>query len=323
MSLDDLERRGAGRAPQRGVRPSPVRMAAVSSIAVVVLAVTGIAVAELGGGSSHRHVSAPPSRHHGTSTGKASSASTTASATTGSPGTAPVPILAYQVIAPTPPGAASPDLYVPPDEFAAQMQALKAAGWHAVTMNQLEAYWTRGLSLGPGKPIVLTFDTGYRSQYTNALPVLKQLGWVGTENLRVNGLPPGEGGLTDSEIRGLLAAGWELDTAGLSNTDLITLDTTQVQSQVMSARAILRQRYGVPVNWLTYPSGHYNAAVTPAVQAAGFLGATTVVPGWAAPTADRYRLPRLQVLPGTSGSSLLAQIASSQGDAPPPEAYGG
>ncbi len=99
---------------------------------------------------------------------------------TGKPGTAKVPVLMYHVINPPPNGAPFPGLYVPADEFAAQMQALKSAGWHAVTMDQLEAYWTRGVPLGPGKPIVLTFDNGYASQYVNAMPILKRLGWVGT-----------------------------------------------------------------------------------------------------------------------------------------------
>jgi enoyl-CoA hydratase len=63
------------------------------------------------------------------------------------------------------------------------MHALKAAGWHAVTLDQLQAYWTRGAKLPAGKPIVLTFDNGYHSQYAAALPVLRELGWVADENL--------------------------------------------------------------------------------------------------------------------------------------------
>ena len=62
---------------------------------------------------------------------------------------------------------------MPAAEFSSQMQALKAAGWHAVTLNQVAAYWARGTSLGAGKPIVITFDNGYASHYVNAFPVLK------------------------------------------------------------------------------------------------------------------------------------------------------
>jgi peptidoglycan/xylan/chitin deacetylase (PgdA/CDA1 family) len=229
----------------------------------------------------------------------------------------------YHVIAAPPAGAPFPALYVPQNEFAAQMQALKAAGWHAVTLDQVEAYWKRGVPLGAGKPIVISFDNGYRSQYVNALPVLQQLGWVGDENLQLIGLPPSEGGITDAQIRGLIAAGWELDTQGISHADLIAVDATQLHNEVATARQTLRQRYGVPVNWFCYPSGHYNAAVIAEVQAAGFVGSTTVIPGWASPSEDPYRLPRLRVLSGTSPQALLAQIASAGSASPPPTSYAG
>jgi peptidoglycan/xylan/chitin deacetylase (PgdA/CDA1 family) len=202
------------------------------------------------------------------------------------------------------------------------MQALKAAGWHAVTLDQVLAYWKRGVPLGPGKPIVLSFDNGYHSQYVDALPVLQRMGWVGDENIQLQGLPPSQGGLTDPEVRGLIAAGWELDTQGISHADLITLDSAQLKYQIASARQALRQRYRVPVNWFCYPSGHYDDAVIAEVKAAGFVGSTTVVPGWASPAGDPYRLPRLRVLAGTSPVALLAQIASAQQATAPPPAYG-
>ena len=129
----------------------------------------------------------------------ASKSPTTASS---GPGNASVPILVYHVINAQPTqSSADPALYVPVDEFSSQMQALKSAGWHAVTLNQVAAYWARGTSLGSGKPIVITFDNGYASHYLNALPVLKRLGWVGVENLPVTGLPPSDGGLSDTQVR--------------------------------------------------------------------------------------------------------------------------
>ena len=248
--------------------------------------------------------------------------STTTAAATGKPGTSPVPVLMYHVINPPIPGAPYPGLYVPASEFAAQMDALKAAGWHAVTLDQLEAYWTRGVPLPSGKPIVLTFDNGYQSQYTNALPVLKRLGWVGNEMIQTDFIDlTSQGGLSDAQVRGLIAAGWELDTQGKTHYDLITASPSKLQDEVSGARQLLRQRYSVRVDWFAYPSGHYNATVIDALKAAGFVGSLTVVPAWATPGDDPFRLPRLRVLGGTSPSALLAQITSAQAGASPPASY--
>jgi peptidoglycan/xylan/chitin deacetylase (PgdA/CDA1 family) len=233
-----------------------------------------------------------------------------------------VPILMYHVIKSPPPGAPFPGLYVSPGEFASQMKALAAAGYHAVTMNEMLANWTRGAPLPDGKPIVLSFDNGYQSQYTQALPVLRQLGWVGVENLQLSGLPPSQGGLSHAQVRGLLQAGWELDTQGFSHADLITLDATALHYQVAVARTQIQRLYHVRADWFCYPSGHYNATVVAAVRAAGYAGSTTVVPGWASRRSDPYRLPRLRVLGGTSPASLLSLITSVRSAAAPPTSYG-
>ncbi len=137
-----------------------------------------------------------------------------------------------------------------------------------------------------------------------------------------SGLPPSQGGLTEPEVKALLSAGWELDTQGISHADLITLDAAQLHYQVATARHILQRRYGVPVNWFCYPSGHYDSTVIDAVKAAGYVGSTTVIPGWASPSQDPYRLPRLRVLGGTSPAALLGQITSAQGSTTAPPSYG-
>jgi len=147
----------------------------------------------------------------------------------------------YHVIAAPPAGAPFPGLYVTPSEFAAQMNALKRAGWHAVTLDQAEAYWHEGVPLPGGKPIVLSFDNGYRSQYTEALPILRGLGWVGVENMQLTGLPPSQGGLSSDEIHNLVADGWELDTQGFSHADLITLDAQELHYQVAVARTTVQK----------------------------------------------------------------------------------
>jgi peptidoglycan/xylan/chitin deacetylase (PgdA/CDA1 family) len=323
MDIDVLRARREQRARARRRRR---RLLALGLIAVVAAVVAVVLATASGDGS---HAGAPLTHAVGRRglsnrrrTGPGNGAAhASVSTLTGPPGTDPIPILMYHVIAAPPPGAPFPGLYVEPTEFAEQMESLEHAGWHAVTLDQAEAYWRHGVSLGTGKPIVISFDNGYQSQYTQALPILRRLGWVGNENIQLTGLPPSQGGLGQGEIRGLLAAGWELDTQGISHASLISLDAEQLRYQVLDARRTLQRRYHIPVNWFCYPSGLYDPAVVAAVKAAGYTGSTTVVPGWAHPDEDPYRLHRLRVLGGTSGPQLLALIAESREEGPAPLSF--
>jgi peptidoglycan/xylan/chitin deacetylase (PgdA/CDA1 family) len=153
--------------------------------------------------------------------------------------------------------------------------------------------------------------------------VLRRLGWVAEENIQLSGLPPSQGGLLQSQIRGLIAAGWELDTQGFSHADLIALDATGLRYEVATARQVIQRRFHVPANWFCYPSGHYDATVVAAVKAAGYTGSTTVVPGWAHRADDPYRLHRLRVLGGTSASQLLSLLAATRSNPPAPSSYSG
>ena len=154
------------------------------------------------------------------------------------------------------------------------------------------------------------------------MPVLRRLHWVGVLNLQLTGLPPSQGGLSREATRRILAAGWELDTQGISHADLIRLSPAELRHEVAGARRILERRWRAPVHWFCYPSGHYDARVVSAVKAAGFRGSTTVVPGWARRNDDPFRLPRLRVVAGTSVQALLAQIQAARHAAAAPAAYG-
>jgi peptidoglycan/xylan/chitin deacetylase (PgdA/CDA1 family) len=333
----DVEARRSRREAQRLGRRRRRRRTALSLVALAALIVVVVLVASSGGAGGDRHGAA---RAGAAGTGAKHAAGHTAGkpasgtraervsergggVATGRPGTGAVPILMYHVIAPPPPGAPFPGLYVPPSEFAEQMHALARAGWTAVTPDEVDAYWRHGISLPHGKPIVLSFDNGYQSQYTRALPVLRRLGWVGEENIQLTGLPPSQGGLGDAEIKGLVAAGWELDTQGIDHADLIALSASELRAQVAGARRTIQRRFHVPVNWFCYQSGHYDANVIAEVRAAGYEGSTTVVPGWAHPHEDTYRMHRLRVLGGTSGPALLSLIAGTRSDPPAPASYNG
>jgi len=227
------------------------------------------------------------------------------------------PILEYHVISQAPAGAPFPLLYVSASLLATQMEALAAADYHAVTLNELWANWHQHRRLPCGKPIVISFDNGYETQFQYAEPALARLGWVGVENLQVTGLSWANGGISHHEIRELIKDGWELDTQGWSHASLVDESPSGLRYQVEHARHYLRKHFRVPVNWFCYPSGEYNASVIAELQAAGFRGSTTEVNGWAGPEDDPFALPRLEVQPTMSPQGLVQTVAEMRDDPPP------
>jgi peptidoglycan/xylan/chitin deacetylase (PgdA/CDA1 family) len=215
----------------------------------------------------------------------------------------PVPILMYHVVSTPPANAPYPELYVPRASFAAQAAWLARHGYHPVTLQQVFDSWHGARTL-PARPIVFSFDDGYLSQVTNALPVLKAHRWPGVLNLEVRNLQP-VWGIRPPGIRKLIRAGWEIDAHSLTHPDLTTLGSAQLRDEVAGAREAIRRKFHVPVNFFCYPAGRYDATVIAAVQAAGYLGATTTNYGLAKP-GDLYTLNRVRVN-GTDTISAFAQ----------------
>jgi peptidoglycan/xylan/chitin deacetylase (PgdA/CDA1 family) len=217
----------------------------------------------------------------------------------------PVPILMYHVVSAPRPGAPYPELYTPAPVFRAQMHALARRGYHGVTLHRVDEYWRRGYALPP-RPIVLSFDDGYLSDYTHARPVLRSLGWPGVLNLEVNNVRSGD--LTAREVRGLIRAGWEVDSHTLTHPDLRTLTDAELRRELVDSRAFIRRHFHVPASYFCYPAGRYDARVVAAVRAAGYRAATTTQPGLARPGA-RFTLDRIRVNASDGVSGLLAHLA--------------
>jgi peptidoglycan/xylan/chitin deacetylase (PgdA/CDA1 family) len=209
----------------------------------------------------------------------------------------------YHVIAPPIPGAPYSDLYVPRDDFAAQMRWLRSHGYEAVTLGRIFDYWRNGSELPP-HPVVVSFDDGYHSHYSNALPVLRALGWAGVLNLEVRN-ERHSWGLPLRYLHALVRAGWEIDAHTINHPDLTTLPATRLRQEVAGSREAIRRQLHVPVDFFCYPSGRYDDRVVAAVRAAGYLGATTTRYGIADPT-EPFTLKRVRI----DGSDGVAGFAT-------------
>ena len=203
-----------------------------------------------------------------------------------------VPLLMYHVLNVPPPGAPFPELYVRPSDFAGQMAWLARHGYHAVTLDRVYDYWSRGWAL-PRRPVVVTFDDGYLTDYTVGMRVLLRHHWPGVLNLEVRNMRSPTG-MPAWRVRNLVAAGWEIDAHTITHPDLTTLGAAQLWHEVDGSRRIISREFQVPVDFFCYPDGRYDPAVIAAVKRAGYVGATTTNYGLARPnglfTLDRIRI---------------------------------
>lgn len=62
---------------------------------------------------------------------------------------------------------------ISPHNFENQMRILKAEGYHAISAQELYDYFNNAIKL-PEKPVMITFDDGYLSNYEKAYPILKK-----------------------------------------------------------------------------------------------------------------------------------------------------
>jgi peptidoglycan/xylan/chitin deacetylase (PgdA/CDA1 family) len=284
---DDLRARRAEAARRRRWR----RRLVVLAILAVLGGVAALAITSLGGnGGGGKESAANASNNGGGGGGADSGGSTTSYPADWRPYTGPVPILEYHAIQPPVSGADFPQLFVPQADFVEQMKWLDDHGYEGVTLDQVEDAWYAGGELPP-KPVVLTFDDGYLSQYVAAFPALQHFHWPGVLNLVAKGAD-----LPDEDVKKMLDANppWELASHTVNHLDLTTVDSSQLHEEVAGSRKILQNRFGVPVNNFCYPAGKYDDTVIAAVKAAGYRGATSEVPGLAT-SEHPYVLNRIEI----------------------------
>ena len=212
----------------------------------------------------------------------------------------------YHVLGDPPPSAPFPQLYVSDDDFAGQMRWLARHEYTAVTLRSVWDHW-RGRASLPPRPVVVSFDDGYRSVAHSAFPTLRDRGWPGVLNLAVKNLYI-RGGISERQVRRLIAGGWEIDAHSRTHADLTAIGARQLASEVAGSRQELRRLFGIPVDFFCYPGGRYDRRVIAAVRAAGFRAATTTVDGLASP-ATPFELRRVRVSRGDGVSGFRAKIA--------------
>lgn len=225
-----------------------------------------------------------------------------------------LPILYYHYIRinPDPRDHLGFELSVTPKDFQAQMDWLKAAGGHPVTLAQMMAALQGGPAL-PGHAVVLTFDDGHDDFATQAVPVLLRQHFVATSFV-VPGFLGAPEYMTQQQVQEVAADGMVVAAHTVHHVDLTKVAASVAESEIRQSKALLEQLIGQPVLDFAYPYGSQNASIANMVAQAGFRDAAATTWGTQQCLSNRFTLHRFEVL----GSGTLANFASLAGVPAPP-----
>ncbi len=213
---------------------------------------------------------------------------------------APIPILMYHRIA----AIRGDRNCLPPDKFDWQLYYLKTHGYTTITLPILLEYYRSGRPL-PTKPVLLTFDDGYRDNFTTALPLLQKYdmsavvfvigNWIGKKNDWENLGKSAATTMTLDDLRAWQENGMEIASHTMDHPFLNVCDEKRQLQELANSKKLLEETFHKPVDFVCYPYGKFNATTVAMAKKAGYEGAFAIfehVPLW---KTDRFALPRVPI----------------------------
>lgn len=160
---------------------------------------------------------------------------------------------------------------IPPAVFQKQIKMLVDSGYHFILPAQLLAYNTTKGTL-PQKSIMLTFDDGTLTQYTEALPLLNRYGikavfFVMTVVLNHQKY------LSSQQVKTLADQGHIIGCHTWDHHNVTNYKEDDWKIQIEKPTDQLKKITGKPIEYFAYPNGIWNPQAIDKLKKNGFLGA--------------------------------------------------
>jgi peptidoglycan/xylan/chitin deacetylase (PgdA/CDA1 family) len=211
-------------------------------------------------------------------------------------------------------------LAVRPSDFRAQISGLLARGFEPVTFTELVC------GEPDGKRLAITFDDGFKSVASRAGPILAELGapatsfipsalvpgaeplhWNGIEQWLDTSSEPELEPMSLDDIRGLLAAGWEIGAHSRTHPHLRELGDEALAAELRGSREDCERLLDRPCLSLAYPYGDEDIRVQRATAEAGFAAAATLTGDWR--TLSPHAWPRIGIYRVDSNRRFHLKVA--------------
>lgn len=188
-------------------------------------------------------------------------------------------------------------LSVDPAHFAEQLDEIKKLGYQTVTFKDLAD------GNIPAKPIILTFDDGYRDVYEYAYPELLKRNMTAVFFI-ITDVIGDPAYMTSAQIQDLSKHDFEIGSHTLTHPGLALLKPDKQKTEIFDSKTKLEKLLGQPVISFCYPYGNYNDETVKLVKEAGYLYATTTKTG-EAETQSPFLLKRLRMPDAANTLNLL------------------
>jgi len=222
-----------------------------------------------------------------------------------------VPILMYHYLSDPPAGADRyrRDLSVSPAQFEQHLAYLQGQGYQPITLYDLVYHLTQGTPL-PEKPVILTFDDGYRDNYDNAFPLLQQYGFTAAFFVITEVASQGEAGyMSWDQLRAMHAAGMDIECHARVHEYLPENDDARLVWQVLGCREAIESEIGQRPRFVAYPSGHFDDRVSAFFASDNYWGGITTQQGSLHSSDALFEIKRLRIRRTTTVKELAELLA--------------
>ncbi|SEO33780.1 Polysaccharide deacetylase [Paenibacillus sp. OV219] len=198
-----------------------------------------------------------------------------------------IPVLCYHSIT----NAKKGEYIVSTETFQAQMNSLHEHGYRSISLEQFDQLM-KGKLKNNGKMVLITFDDGYRDNFTNAYPILSKYGFTATEFL-VTSWVGGGSYMNWSEAGELYRAGWDIMSHTRTHPYLPLHKAKGQREEIAGSKQDLEKHLPVPANVIAYPYGLRSAETVDIVAESGYTYAFTFDDGMTTSKQNPYLLKRL------------------------------
>ena len=221
-----------------------------------------------------------------------------------------LPILMYHYISTPPPNADRYriDLSVKPEELEAQLRYLSENNYHVIGLYDLYAHLANGAPL-PTKPVILTFDDGYRDAYEYAFPLLIKYKMTATFFIItdfINSRNPAY--LTWEMVKTMSDAGMNMESHSRTHPDMRNRGFDFLVWQILGPIEAITAYTGKRPHFFCYPSGQYDDAVIRVLRSVETWGAVTTRAGNQHSLEDAMTWTRVRIHGTTSLSGFVTLI---------------